>query len=71
MFIVSPEELQDEREAKNLSRDELANLAALAGGRQHISKIERGIIDPKFSTMAAISRALGAVPRETQTSHPS
>lgn len=58
LTVVPPEELQQEREAKGLTRDELASLAGLSGGRQHVSKIERGKIDPKFSTVEALTKAL-------------
>lgn len=48
--------LRAERNRRNLSQEELAEMAELQ--RQHISKIENGQIDVRVSTLVPILKAL-------------
>lgn len=48
--------LRAERNRRNLSQEELAEMAELQ--RQHISKIENGQIDVRISTLIPILKAL-------------
>lgn len=57
LVMTNGERLRALREKKGLTQEQLARAA---GVRQSIvSKIERGVIDPRFSTMQALARALG------------
>ena len=57
LVMTNGERLRALREKKGLTQEQLA---LLAGVRQSVvSKIERGVIDPRFSTMQALARALG------------
>lgn len=48
--------LRAERNRQNLSQGKLADMIGMQ--THHISKIERGLVDIKFSTLVAILKAL-------------
>ena len=56
------------REAKGLSRNELARIADLT--RQTMSNLERGIGKPTWETVQALARALGVSCEEFVTPPP-
>ncbi len=49
--------IAEQRTAKGLTQFELARRSNI--DPQHLSKIERGVVSPKFATMQAIAKALG------------
>jgi transcriptional regulator with XRE-family HTH domain len=50
------------REEQLLTQDELAEAARIS--RDQVSRIERDAVDPRFSTIRKLAKALGVHPRE-------
>ena len=45
------------RISRNITQKQLAKLTGLS--QQHISKIEKGLVDPNYATLEKIANALG------------
>jgi predicted transcriptional regulator len=54
--------LRTVRESRFLTQDELANLSGVH--QVTISRIEMGQVEPRFSTIKRLARALGVEPHE-------
>ena len=61
IWIRSGDDLERERRLRGLTATALAELAGLSGA-SHVRQIERGLMDPRLSTVLKLTAALKAIP---------
>ncbi len=65
IWIRTGEDLERERLSRCLTPAALAKLAELSGA-SHVRQIERGLMDPRLSTVRKLTDALRSVPEKAR-----